>query len=130
MGSNTAQIKALLTGANQLSTQDLDTFFQQVKDLLSRRNIPSLPQDEANLLLQIQESVPLSLLERAASLHKKRRDEIISESEQGELAEITHQIEMHHLKRMNFLVVLAKKRKVSLKTLMDQLGIVPFNTHG
>lgn len=41
--------------------------------------------------MRIQESAPLELLERAAILHEKRRNETLTEKEQEELILIGHQ---------------------------------------
>ena len=130
MATNSAQIKELLTSANQLSTKDLGAFFQQVRDMLSKRSISSIPQDEANLLLRIQESMPLPLLERAAILHEKRRDEVLAKNELEELLQITETIENQHIIRLELLTELAIRRSIPLKTLMEQLGITPFPSHG
>lgn len=130
MAANTAQIKELLTGANQLSTQDLGAFFQQVRELLSKRSVSALSQEEAKLLLRIQESAPLELLERAAILHEKRRNETLTEKEQEELILITGTIEKLHITRLELLTELAHRRSIPLRTLITQLGVVPFPSHG
>lgn len=100
------------------------------EQLLSKRGVSALPQEDSKLLLRIQEQAPLQLLERAAILHEKRRNGILSEKEQEELHLITETIEKQHITRLELLTELAQRRGIPLKTLMTQLGVAPFPTHG
>jgi hypothetical protein len=126
MSSTSATIKALLNGAEQLGTKDLGVLSAKVSEMLAKRPRLGLPKQEARLLLRINEGLPLGLMERANMLHEKRRDENIAPAEQEELMHLTAQIEDLHLERMKLLLKLAQLRGVSLKSLMNELGISPF----
>jgi len=82
------------------------------------------------LLSSIQEATPVQLLEHAALLHQKRRAENLTPTEQSELLQLTEAIEKQHIVRMELLVELSRLRGVSWKTVMDQLGVLPFPSHG
>lgn len=61
--------------------------------------------------------------ERYDQLKEKREAEQLSEAEQHELIEISDQIEESNATRMPFLIELAKPRKISLETLLEQLDL-------
>jgi len=130
MASTTANIRELLTVAEQLDTKELSAFSVKVSEMLAKRSRPGLSKQEARLLLRINEGLPIELLERAAVLHEKRRDENLPPAEQEELRHLTAKIEALHLDRMKLLVKLAQLRGVSLRALMNELGITPFFAHG
>ena len=64
MTTASGQIKELLREANQLNTRDLGDFVIKVREILSKRRYPAIPEKEAALLLQIQEVMPVQLLEK------------------------------------------------------------------
>ena len=130
MTTASGQIKELLREANQLNTRDLGDFVIKVREILSKRRYPAIPEKEAALLLQIQEVMPVQLLEKAALLHEKRRDGLLTALEQDELLRTNQIIEDLHIKRLELLSELSQTRAIPLKTLMQQLGIEPYPTNG
>ena len=101
-----------------------------MRQILSKRSLPAIPEKEAVLLLQIQEIMPIQLLEKAALLHEKRRDGLLTEVEKDELLKTTQTIEDLHIKRLELLSELSQTKAIPLKRLMEQLGIVPFSANG
>ena len=78
---------------------------------------------DLELLQKINLGLPVSLWERYDQLKEKREAELLSEAEQHELIEISDQIEESNAARMPFLIELAKLRKISLETLLEQLDL-------
>jgi hypothetical protein len=52
----------LIKAADKLDATDLDSLLQQVVYLRARRKTPVLPEDEAKLLLRINQGIPADLL--------------------------------------------------------------------
>jgi hypothetical protein len=126
MASNALTIKELLNGAEQLGTKELNVLSRKVHELLSRRKVPALPREEANLLIKINEAVSIDLLSKADFLHQKRRAGTLANHEQEELVRISDEIERQHVERMGYLLKLAQLRNVTLPELMKQLDITPY----
>lgn len=128
MSGGSGQIRALLTKADQLSTQDLSLFLSKLRELLYVRNEHAVvPEAEAKLLAQFQDLVPAELLQRAAQLHQQRMDQSLSFMENEELVQLNERIEQLHLERLELLSQLSIAKEIPLKTLMDELGIRPFS---
>lgn len=95
----------------------------QVIALQAQRKAPSLPQAEAELLLKINQGMPSELQQRYDELISKRRAEILTPEEYEELLYLTEQIEHLEARRMECLAELARLRKTSLTSLMENLRI-------
>lgn len=130
MSSSAATIRELLAEADRLDTKDLGVLSVKVSELLANRPRPGIPKEEARLLLQINEGLPIELLERAALLHEKRQEETLTVKDQKELELLTTQIEDLHLKRIKNLLKLAQIRGIPLPKLMDELGVKPYSMNG
>lgn len=115
----------LLKAVEQLSQPELERFAFQVIALRARRQVHSLPQAEAKLLLKINEGLPPEAQRRYDELVAKRRMESLTPDEYDELLRLTDQIENLEAHRMEYLAELARLRKVSLTDLMQSLDIRP-----
>ena len=115
----------LLKAVEQLSQPELERFAFQVIALRARRQVHSLPQTEAKLLLKINEGLPPEVQRRYDELVAKRRAESLTPDEYEELLRLTDQIENLEARRMEYLAELARLRKVSLTDLMETLHIRP-----
>ncbi|MFN8488991.1 MAG: hypothetical protein U0350_15500 [Caldilineaceae bacterium] len=113
----------LLHGVEQLSTPDFEHFVEQVLSIQAKRYAPSLPKVEAELLQKINQGAPPAMRERLDELNVKRRTETLIPSEYQELLNLIAQIEQMDAERVQYLGELAKLRGVSIRTLMNQLGI-------
>jgi hypothetical protein len=115
----------LLQAVDQLSTDDLDRFVSHVIALRARRAAPSLPPEEAALLLQINRGLPAELRDRLALLNGKSEEESLTPDEHAELLALVAQVEALEVQRIEALSQLARLRGESLAALMDALGIRP-----
>ncbi len=121
----THSIPELLKTAEQLSLSELEQFASQVLALRAKRRAPSLPQTEAELLLKINQGVPLEVQARYSELIDKREAETLTPDEYEELLRLTEQVEELQARRLKYLAELAGLRKTSLSELMKDLGIRP-----
>ncbi|MBE9057517.1 STAS/SEC14 domain-containing protein [Sphaerospermopsis sp. LEGE 08334] len=113
----------LLKVVEQFNHDDLKQFISQVIALQAQRNAPSLQQQESELLLKINQGIPLNIQKSYSDLIDKRDAEIITDDEYKELLHLTAIIEKQQAKRIEYLIELAKLRGISLNTLMENLGI-------
>ncbi|MCB9052200.1 MAG: STAS/SEC14 domain-containing protein [Lewinellaceae bacterium] len=120
-------IEDLLQGVAQLEGKELDDFIQQVLSMSVRRKAGHLGERESELLELINESFPAPVQQRFRELDEKRRAETLTEAEQEELIRINSEMEMQNVQRLKYLSELALLRKVSLRSLMEQLGIPAFH---
>ena len=86
---------------------------------------PHLSADETALLREINEGLAPGQWERYHELLERRRAELLTSEEQAELVQLSDQLEEFNARRMEHLAELARLRQVSLRRLMDQLGIQP-----
>lgn len=115
----------LLHAALQLPRSELDQFVTRLLVLRIQHNTPRLTQDEAELLLKINEDLPPSAQQRLDELISKRQTQSLTPAEHQELIHLTEQSERVDADRMQHLLVLAALRNVSLDEVMRQLGIHP-----
>jgi hypothetical protein len=113
----------LVRVVEQLSRPDLDVFVPRVIALRAQRQTPTLSQTEADLLLRINEGLPVPMRQRYAELIARRQAETLTDAEYNELLQLTQQVEAHQARRVGYLAVLAQLRKVPLAALADSLGI-------
>lgn len=113
----------LLKRAEQLSLPELDHFVMQVITLRARRKSPSLPKDEAKLLLKINQRLPPNAQKRYDELVAKRKAETLAPDEHRELLRLIDQIEKSDAERIKYMVDLACLRGTSLAALMKDLGV-------
>jgi hypothetical protein len=115
----------LVKGVEQLSQPELEQFVSTVLTLQAQRKAPVLAEDEAELLLKINRGIPPELQQRYAVLIEKRRNEELTAEEYDELLRLTDSVETLETQRIQHLAELAQLRRVSLRQLMLDLGIVP-----
>lgn len=113
----------LLKAVEQLSLPDLEKFVSKIIVLQAQRKAPNLPKAEAELLLKINQSVPLDIHNHYEELIIKRETETLTLDEQRELLHLSEQIEKLQVQRIENLAELARLREIALTTLMENLGI-------
>lgn len=122
------QIKeeALKTGVDT-TVFILDTLREKLRGgaSVTKNLLPHLSEKEARLLLKINEGMDEDLYEEYKSLTAKRQAETLTSQEHAHLIVLTNQREIENARRMERLAELARLRKVSLRQVMKQLGIVP-----
>ena len=113
----------LLKEASQLSLPELDQLVSNVIRLRANRVAPGLPFREAELLQQINRSIPAELRQRLGELYEKRDSEQLNEREHDELKRLVLQVEQIEAERIGYLTELAALRGTTLTALMEQLGL-------
>jgi hypothetical protein len=120
-----ASVEELLKAADQLPTDQLEAFVSQALLLQARRRVPYVPEREAELLLKIHEGLPEETRARYYALIDKRDDETLTPEEYKELLRLTDEAEAWNVRWIEALTELAQLRQLSLRDLMDSLGIRP-----
>jgi hypothetical protein len=118
-------IDELIKAANQLNETDLNQLLHQIVVLRARRKTPILPEEEAQLLLKINQGIPTDLRASYQILREKREAETLDDKEYDSLIQLSNQIEQIGAQRLEALAKLAQLRQVSLLDLMETLGIQP-----
>lgn len=113
----------LLKAVGQLSQSDLRKFISQAIAIQAQRTTSSLMQRESELLLKINQGIPLDIQKDYNDLIAKRDAETLTNHEYKELLNLTQQIEKQQAQRIEHLAELASLRGISLNTLMENLGI-------
>ena len=89
----------------------------------AKRVAPCLPKEEAGLLEKINQGLSPDAQQRYDDLTAKRRAETLTSEEHQELLTLIDRIERADAERAQSLTELARLRKVSVTTLMNELGI-------
>lgn len=124
MQASTAQ---LLETVEQLPPQELEEFLLQILKVQAHRQTPSLTEVESGLLLIINQGPSSAFRERLNHLVLKRQSLEIEESELTQLIEMTEQVELWNVERIQALIKLGQIRGRSLPEIMQDLGINPPN---
>jgi hypothetical protein len=115
----------LLNGVAQLDMPELEHFISQVLTLRARRIAPCLSKEEAGLLEKINQGLSPEAQQRYDDLTARRQAETLTPEEHQELLTLIDHIERTDAERARNLTDLARLRKVSVPTLMSDLGIRP-----
>lgn len=120
-----AQISAdqLLRAVEQLPTEELSSFIDQVLALRARRTAPQLDRQETALLLRINQQPSFNEQHRFDELVAKRQEEAITPDELRELIQMAEQGEQRDVDRLAALTELAQLRGTTVSALMASLGI-------
>ena len=113
----------LLQAVGQMPQAELDTFVKSVLMIRAQRQVSSLSDREAELLLHINQGIPTEVQSRFDRLIEKRQDLSLTETERAELIELTDRIENLDADRIEHLTQLAQLRGRSLSEVMQELGI-------
>ncbi|HRI61321.1 MAG TPA: hypothetical protein PK228_16390 [Saprospiraceae bacterium] len=113
----------LLDNASRLDTRDFEQFVHNVLALRARRKGLGLDSKEAELLKKINRK-------SLSAAQQKRFDyltqsETRTDAEQQELLTLVEIVEQFDAERVEYLAELARLRNVPVRTLMQQLGILP-----
>ena len=123
----TPELEAQVRAAAARQGLDADRFILNIlqERLHVTENVPRLTETEADLLQKINQGLPQDVWQRYTELVAKRRAETLASEEHEELISLSDQIEQANATRMEYLVELAQLRRVSLESLMRDLGIPP-----
>ncbi len=96
-----------------------------LRDYLASKAPSSAERSESELLEEINQGFPAEHWERYRELAAKRRAEALTVEEHAEMLDMIQVREEANVHRVECLAELAKRRQVSLRVLMDQMGIEP-----
>ncbi|MEA5485516.1 MULTISPECIES: hypothetical protein [Pseudanabaena] len=123
------ELDQLLTGVAQLDTPDLEKVLIQVRQVLARRQNPSLPAPELELLQKINQALPEEIQQKYNELSAKMRSQTITPEEHQDLLKLIDVVEQADGDRLQHLIQLSQLRNISLAELMQQLQIHPQPVH-
>jgi hypothetical protein len=113
----------LVKAAAQLPQAEFDDLVARLAVVRAQRRVPHLAREEAKLLLRINRGLSEKQRKRFYELIDKRRAETITPPELRELLKLTEKAEQLNVERIEALAKLAKLRGVTLRKVMQQLGI-------
>jgi hypothetical protein len=122
----TSSVATLFQEAERLDNRSLDTFINNILSLRVQRKTSDKQKEEAILLQKINKSLLIDNIERFKALNEKRLDNNISEQEHLELGVLIEKIEKLNVTRLKYLISLAQLRNITVRELMNQLGISNF----
>lgn len=105
--------------ANRYIVNTLEERLRQLRAASSH-----LSREESELLQKINLGIAEEKWRRYRDLIAKRRAETLTTEEHQELIALSDQIEQANARRIGYLAELATRRKLSLETLMRELGII------
>ncbi len=117
----------MLNSVSTLETQILHDLINRLNQILSSRQPNEKPNQEADLLKQIKEIIPASVLRRYRQLHIKQQNDTITAKEQEEICILTDYMEEKSAERVVLLALLADLRNVPLTDLAKQLRLQNFH---
>ena len=88
-----------------------------------RREVSNKQKEEALLLEKINRGLSLKQVERFKILDQKRFNEVLTNEEYEELSVLVEKIENLNVRRLKYLIALAKLRNVTVKKLVEQLNL-------
>ena len=120
---NKPDIQTLLDDMAAWETPLLESFAEEVSEIIARRKSPNLSDAETELLKKINEGIPSAAMEKYNLLKAKQKNVGLTEWEQEDLDKIIDFIEKKEAELLSYLISLARLRKVSLNKLRKQLGV-------
>jgi hypothetical protein len=116
-------VEHLLEAVKQLSPTELNQFIRQFEAWQEHNGQPM--EDEAALVAGIKKNsrLPVAQQRRFNHLRRKRQNEKLTKSEQGELQALWQRVEQMNVARLEALTKLAQRRGIDVRTLMRQLGL-------
>lgn len=115
----------LLAAVEKLPNPALVEFGWRVRALQTKRGLPAVETEDEGALLQViaDQRLPEADRKRLAWLREKSEDETLTSEEHAELLRYVQRVEQLDLTRIEALIELAQKRGVTLREVMQQLGI-------
>jgi len=112
-------VDALIKVVTQLPSDELEEFLTRI-NIVRRRQA-----NEADLLAVVQHPLPPEQQQRLDELRDRLESETLTDAERTELLEMIERIEAADVKRAEALLALAENRGVSVRRLMQDLGLEP-----
>lgn len=115
----------LVANAARLVPQDLEYVVQKLVALRASRQVAGLNDAESVLMEKINRSLPAAQLQHFQYLDERRRDEMLTATEHTELLTLIIEMEKFNVERVQYLTTLAQLRNVTVRELIQQLGLLP-----
>lgn len=106
-----------------LSQRELDKFINQAIVLRAKRRAPSVSNNEAEILLEINRGLSPKIQSRFDELAEKIESGTMNNEERQEFLHLTDDIEKHDAKRIELIGKLAEIRQQTFDEVMKDLGI-------
>ena len=113
----------LIKAVETMPTGELEEFIAHLLKLRAQRLAPNLSSTESELLLKINQGIPIAIQNRFNELVAKRVALTLTTEEHTELLQLTDEIENLDGARVRYLGEIARLRNVSLNQVMADLGI-------
>lgn len=113
----------LVKGFSKLETSDIENFVLEITNIIAKRKAASLSKRESELFLTINKTWTPAKKKRFDLLTKKLQEEKMTAKEHTEYLKLIDLKQERAVKRLESLTELAQLRKVSLRKLMEQLGL-------
>ena len=127
----TSSVTTLFQEVERLDNRSLDTFIDNILSLRLQRKTSDKQKEEADLLQKINKSLSIKEIDRFNALLEKQYEDDITEQEYAELLVLVNKIEKLNVKRLKYLISLAQLRNVTVREVMNQLGLSnPINYQG
>ena len=118
-------LSSIFRTLSSLSLSELDLVMKQVIGIRKQKLPGVLSPAEADLLKKINTPPPYEIQQRYNYLIDLRKREKLNDTQYQELLELTNFTENLNVKRLEYLIQLAKLRNVSLDDLIEQLELNP-----
>lgn len=120
------ELELQLRHAASLSGLDTKSFvLDLLREHLSRAQAAPEDLSEKQLLAEINQGLSAAEWKRYRELIDKRRNEALTSDEHAELIATSEQLEHANVFRVQCLAELARRRRITVDALMDELGIKP-----
>jgi len=113
----------LLEAAENLPDDQLQLLTDEILRRNASRRSPSLCDSESKLLKEISQPLPPTRVSRYRELEGKRNAETLTAEEHRELCDLSDWLEQCNAERIDRVGKLAQMRGVTLRAMMDQLGL-------
>ena len=112
-------VDALIKVVTQLPSDELEEFLTRINIVRQRQT------NEADLLAVVQHPLPPEQQQRLDELRDRLESETLTDAERAELLDMIERIEAADVKRAEALLALAENRGVSVRRLLQDLGLEP-----
>jgi len=114
----------ILQNIVRLNTASIERLKADLETILEERKAEEKQKNETALVQKIQEYTKSETYERYKTLSNQLRAENITKAEHKELLALTQIVEAENVERLEHLMTLAKIRKMSLRGIMEELGLI------
>lgn len=119
-------LKEILEGISELEVGDIESFLQEVSDILAKKKRQdTTKENEALLIKEIEKTYPQKLNKRYQELSAKIDEGKLTDQEQKELLDLTDHFEALDAQRLQHLMALSKLKGISLPQLLQNYPLPP-----